>query len=109
MLTGRQAAVLRAIVAALLEGGRPATVREVCARIGARSPGTVARHMAALRRKGYLGAGTRVLLSPEGAPFDLRAATLADTSPNVLAEHLAGRPDAGALAEALRPLLPPHE
>lgn len=105
-LTDRQAAVLAAVVRGTVATGRAPTVREVCRLIGVKSPGTVARHLAELRRKGYMGASGRVLCGPDGLPFDLRAATLADTPTRTLAEHLAGRPDAGALGEALRPLLP---
>jgi len=92
-LTPRQAAVLAAIVSGLVSRGRAATAREVCAALGLRSPGTVAAHCAELRRKGYLGTGGVVLAGPDGRPFDLRTAVLADTPTSTLAGHLAGRSD----------------
>jgi SOS-response transcriptional repressor LexA len=101
-LTPRQAAVLAALVAGLVARGRAPTAREVCAVLGLRSPGTVAAHCAELRRKGYLGPGGAVLAGPDGLPFDLRAAVLAGASTRDLAAHLAGRPDAGPLADAVR-------
>ena len=105
-LTPRQAAVLGALVAGLVHRGRAPTAREVCAALGLRSPGTVSAHCAELRRKGYLGPGGAVLVGLDGRPFDLCTATLAGVPTRTLAEHLAGRPDAGALGAALRSHLP---
>lgn len=54
-LTARQGEFLRAIVAHLLEHGRPPTARDLMLRFGLASPLGVQSHLAALQRKGYLG------------------------------------------------------
>ncbi len=55
-LTSRQRQILAWIEAAARREGAPPTVREIGAALGMRSTGSVRTHLAALRRKGYLGA-----------------------------------------------------
>ena len=90
-LTSRQRQVLAWIEAAARREGAPPTVREIGAALGMRSTGSVRTHLAALRRKGYLG-------SPRARRH--RGLVLGHRSRSALApvERDRERPGAGALA-----------
>lgn len=60
-LTARQKQVLDAILEFRRQRGYPPTVREIMRSVGLRSTSTVAQHLRALVRKGYI---TKVPLSP---------------------------------------------
>lgn len=85
-LSPRQTAVLRVMIAHLLEHHTHAPIRTIGAALSSKSTVNVCQHLAALELKGYIesrqahaaGRTWRVLFTPEGEPFHLaNVATLA--------------------------------
>jgi hypothetical protein len=88
--TARQGELLAYIIGELVAGRSP-TVRGAALRLGVSSPATVARHLAGLRARGFLGQGWAVLHDADGRPFTLAGAVLAAAPTAELAAELAAR------------------
>lgn len=89
-LSPRQADVLAYIIGELAAGRAP-TVRGAARSLRVSSTATIARHLAGLRARGFLGQGWAVLRFGDGQPFTLAGAVLAATPTEELAAHLAAR------------------
>lgn len=74
-VTPRQLAIFEVMYRSARDAGHMPTVGELMARFGVRSKNSIAGHLLALRRKGYLGKSPasprsyHLLRRPDGRPF----------------------------------------